>query len=56
MGRFAKQKNFIFLIQVFSEICKKMKNYKLVLVGSGSEKNKIIQKIQSLKKCKKILK
>ena len=54
VGRFAKQKNFIFLIQVFSEIFKKIKNYKLVLVGSGSEKNQIIKKIQSLKMQKNI--
>lgn len=35
IGRFSKQKNHKFLLDVFSEICKVEKNYKLVLVGKG---------------------
>ena len=55
IGRFAKQKNFEFLVEVFFEISKKLQNYKLILIGSGSEKNKIIRKIDSLDLKKKII-
>ena len=48
IGRFAKQKNFEFLIEVFSNICEKLKNYNLIIIGSGSQKERIIKKIKNL--------
>ena len=54
VGRFAKQKNFNFLIDTFFEISKHLNDYKLVIIGSGSEKNKLIKKINKLNLQKKI--
>jgi len=53
-GRFSKQKNFEFLIEVFSDITKKIKDYKLVIIGSGSYKSKILRKINYFRLQKKI--
>lgn len=46
VGRFNKQKNHLFLIDIFNEISKKNINAKLVLIGEGPLKNKIINRIQ----------
>ena len=55
VGRFEKQKNHKFLIDIFNEINKIKNNYKLVLVGDGSQKNEVINKIHQLKLEKKII-
>ena len=55
IGRFTKQKNFEFLIDVFSEISNKLKNYKLVIVGSGSGKKKLTKKIEHLNMKKRVI-
>lgn len=49
IGRLTKQKNFIFLINCFSKIIKKNTNTKLVIIGVGEEKNKIISYIKANK-------
>lgn len=48
VGRFEKQKNHEFLIEIFNEVHKKNKNTMLVLVGSGSLENKIKKKVSLL--------
>lgn len=55
IGRFSKQKNFEFLIDTFSLISTKLKNYKLIIVGSGSGKNILVNKIKSLNMSNKII-
>jgi glycosyltransferase involved in cell wall biosynthesis len=48
IGRLTKQKNFIFLIKCFSKIIKVQNtNIKLVIIGVGEEKNKIISYIKN---------
>ncbi len=46
--RLERVKNPIFLIEVFYEILKKEKNAKLVIVGDGSLKEKVLSKIDEL--------
>lgn len=41
-GRFSKQKNHVFLIEVFSEFLKECSNAHLVLVGDGPQKDDIV--------------
>lgn len=48
IGRFEKQKNHIFLIDVFKEIYKTNKNAVLILAGNGSMLQKIKEKVQKL--------
>lgn len=51
VGRFHKQKNHIFLLDVFSEICKERQNSLLIIVASSNEqeeKNIVEKKINSL--------
>lgn len=48
VGRFEGQKNHTFLIDMFSNICRKEKNVKLLLVGTGSLVNEIKQKVRKL--------
>lgn len=48
IGRFSYQKNHFFLLDVFSQMYKKNKAFKLVLVGDGELKNDIKKKIQEL--------
>tara|TARA_Y100000591_G_C21816903_1_gene691266 strand:- start:653 stop:1801 length:1149 start_codon:yes stop_codon:yes gene_type:complete len=43
IGRFTKQKNFLFLIKCFQQICKKNPNSKLIILGKG-EKRQEFQK------------
>ena len=48
VGRFSKQKNHTFLLDVFSEIHKKNPDTVLMLVGKGELENKIKEKIRAL--------
>lgn len=48
VGRFHKQKNHKFLLNIFSEVLKKNPNSKLLLIGDGFLKNEIIETIDSL--------
>ena len=48
IGRFEKQKNHTFLIDVFNEIYKKNNNAYLLLVGAGLLHSEIVNKIKSL--------
>lgn len=47
VGRFVIEKNHPFLIEVFQKIKKKQPNAQLWLLGEGTEKEKIIQKVQA---------
>lgn len=49
IGRFDEQKNHVFLIDVFNEILKYKKNALLFLIGEGILKDKIKEKVNSLK-------
>lgn len=49
VGRFNKQKNHIFLIDVFNEYHRNNKNSKLLLVGIGPLKEKVESKVKELK-------
>lgn len=49
VGRFSKEKGFIDLIEIMSEIIKKDKDIKLTLIGDGPESDNIIAKIKELK-------
>ena len=57
IGRFCNQKNQIYLIKLFSEMVKINKNYKLVLIGFGELKEKLIEEVEKnkLNKSVKIL-
>lgn len=46
VGRFTYQKNHVFLLNVFKEIRNRISNAKLLLVGSGPDEKKIINKIK----------
>ena len=46
IGRLTKQKNFSLLINAFKEIEKKYNEYNLIILGSGEEKNKLINLIK----------
>ena len=48
IGRFVTQKNHEFLIDVFNEIHRRKQNSKLILIGQGNLKEKIIEKIKYL--------
>jgi glycosyltransferase involved in cell wall biosynthesis len=48
IGRFAIQKNHIFLIHIFKEILKLHENCTLILVGDGDLKTKMIQEVEKL--------
>ena len=43
IGRTEKQKNQFFLLDFFSKIVKKNKNYRLIIIGTGSLENKLIE-------------
>lgn len=49
IGRLSEQKNQIFLLELLKEIKKELKEVKLILIGSGTLKDKIINKIEKLK-------
>lgn len=46
IGRFTKQKNHEFLIDIFEEIYKRNKNSRLVLIGTGPEQGTIKNKVK----------
>lgn len=48
VGRFEYPKNHEFLVSVFSKVCQKNKNVKLLLVGTGKKKNVIMEMIREL--------
>lgn len=48
IGRFGKEKNHDFLIDIFAQIKKENPNAKLLLVGDGDEKNNIKNKVHQL--------
>ena len=48
IGRFMKQKNHEFLIDVFKELYKENSNYKLMLIGQGPLQDEIKQKVKDL--------
>jgi len=48
IGRFELQKNHIFLVDIFSEIYRKDKNAMLILIGNGSLKKEIEDKVKKL--------
>lgn len=45
IGRFEKQKNVGFLVDVFKEVAEKRKDVKLLLVGSGKEHDETVRKV-----------
>ena len=48
IGRFVTQKNHEFLIEIFNDIYKERKNSKLILIGQGNLKKKIVKKVEEL--------
>ena len=52
IGRFTRQKNFLFLIKCFEKICKKNQNIKLIILGDG-EHRKNFQKYLKKKELEK---
>ena len=46
IGRFSKEKNHLYIIDIVSEIIKKNKNIKLMLVGDGKLRKEIEEKIK----------
>ena len=48
IGRFTTQKNHKFLIDVFKELTKINSKYKLILIGTGIQENKIKNKVKKL--------
>tara|TARA_B100000767_G_scaffold55259_1_gene50710 strand:- start:392 stop:1585 length:1194 start_codon:yes stop_codon:yes gene_type:complete len=48
IGRLTKQKNYFFLINNFNKLISKYKNVKLLIIGSGEMKNKLIKLINKL--------
>ena len=49
IGRLTKQKNFSFLIKMFSKHYKNFKTNKLLIIGDGEEKNKLLNIIKKNK-------
>lgn len=55
VGRFEKQKNHTFLLDIFAEIAKRRQDAVLVLIGVGSLKEQMQQKAQALGVADKVL-
>ena len=55
VGRLEKQKNFIGLINAFNIVLQKFPKYKLIIIGSGSEKKRLFEKINKLKIKEKVI-
>ena len=55
IGRLTKQKNFDLLINAFYQFNKINNNYKLLIIGEGEEKRKIISRINQLELDHKII-
>lgn len=49
IGRFSKEKNHEFLLQVFEKIVQRKQNAHLLLVGNGALKNQILQTVEQMK-------
>lgn len=49
IGRFVKQKNHRFLINVYNEIHKRVPNSRLILVGDGEKKQEVTELVEKLK-------
>lgn len=49
VGRFSDEKNHSFLIDIFDELLKINKNYKLLLIGDGNTREEIEKKVKTLK-------
>lgn len=48
VGRLSKEKNQVFLVDIFNELCKKQENCILMIVGDGSIKTQLQDKIKEL--------
>lgn len=48
VGRFSAQKNHMFLIDIFEKICQIYENSCLVLVGEGSLKDEVVDKVRAM--------
>jgi len=48
VGRFSKQKNHLFLLDIFAKVYKELPNSILILVGDGIRRGEIIQRIREL--------
>lgn len=55
VGRFNVQKNHEFLIDIYDEINKNSNDTRLLLIGDGEEKEKIIDKVKELKLTKNVI-
>jgi glycosyltransferase involved in cell wall biosynthesis len=55
VGRLEKQKNFIGLIEAFNIVLKSFPNFRLIIIGNGSEKKNLIKKLNELKIKNKII-
>lgn len=55
VGRFNKQKNHDFLIDIFNEVHKMLNNSKLLLVGTGDLEDKIKEKVNSFNLANNVL-
>lgn len=55
VGRLQSQKNQLFLINIFNKVQYKLPQARLILVGDGPDKNKIIKKIQELSLSDKVI-
>lgn len=55
IGRFSKQKNHSFLIDVFSAVYEKNKDAMLLMIGNGEDEVKIREKVKDLKLDKNVI-
>lgn len=55
IGRFVPQKNLFFLLDVFKGLVEKDSRYKMILIGSGPQEKKILEKIQEYNLTNKII-
>lgn len=55
IGRMEYQKNQLFVLDILNDLLKLNNNYKLIIVGNGSLKSKIIKKINKLKLNDKVI-
>lgn len=55
VGRLSSEKRFDYLIEVFNKVSLKNKNLKLLIVGEGVEREKLVKLIKKLKLTSKVL-
>lgn len=55
IGRFERQKNHTFLIDIFAEVCKKKENAVLMLIGIGSLEEEMKKKVENYGIAEKVL-